>query len=316
MLHSFSEGQVRARLGPVVGMAAFAAALAAGAALAPGLAAAQEQPSAATPVPVQFQESYKVYLDMKAKAHGGTKHTVADAPDWSGIWTRGPGGLKFDPAQPGQPTDGQITAALTPEYRAKYEKKVADVRNSIEWDQLSYCLPAGFPRMLTEPFLREFIVRPEQNWWINEQESEARRIYTDGRGHVPDDEAFALWEGDSIGFWDGDTLVIHTIRVKPGQYQRAQPDYSDQASTVERVRKIDANTIQDDITVWDPPALAKPWRVLQTYVRVASTHVRIDMWSCEENNNVVKAGDGASTFILPGEPGYKDPSKILTAPKQ
>jgi hypothetical protein len=286
-----------------------------GAVMAPATGFAQTEPPANTPVPPQFQDSYRFYLDMKAKAHGGTHHVITDMPDWSGLWTRGPGGLKFDPAQPGAPTDGKITAVLTPEYQAKYQKKIADVLKGIEWDQLSYCLPAGFPRMLTEPFLREFIDLPNETWQINEQQSETRRIYTDGRGHVPEDEAFALWEGDSIGFWDGDTLVVHTIRVKPGQYQRVQPDYSDQASTVERIRKIDADTIEDDITVWDPPALVKPWHVVDTYVHVKTADVRVDMWSCEENNNVVKTDAGASTFILPGESGYKDPNKILTAPK-
>lgn len=289
--------------------AVLAALFLSGAALAPQVAAAQAQPAWNTPVPDQFQDSWKAFLAMKAKAKKS-----AVRPDWSGLWTRGPGGLKFDPSQPGSPADGKITASLTPAADAKYRKKLADVAKGIEWDQLSYCLPAGFPRWLTEPFLREFIVTPKETWWINEQQSEARRIYTDGRGHVPDDEAFPLWEGDSIGFWDGDTLVVHTIRVKPGQYQRSQPDYSDKTSTIERIRKISADAIEDQITVWDPEGLTKPWKVVDIFVRVKTPHSRIDMWSCEENNNVVKTDSGASTFVLPGEGGYKDPSKLLVAP--
>jgi hypothetical protein len=292
-------------------LAAAAALLVAGSALAPSQATAQVQPDWNTPIPAQFQESWKAFLAMKvqAKPHEGP------APDWSGIWTRGRGGLNFDPAQPGPPSEGRITASLTPEADAKYRKKLADVAKGSEWDQLSYCLPAGFPRWLTEPFLREFVVTPKETWWINEQQSEARRIYTDGRGHVPDDEAFALWEGDSIGFWDGDTLVVHTIRVKPGQYQRSQPDYSDQTSTIERIRKINADTVEDEVTVWDPWGLKAPWRVVDNYVRVKTPHARIDMWSCEENNNVVKTADGGSQFVLPGEKGYKDPNTITEAPQ-
>jgi hypothetical protein len=281
----------------------------AAAALAPHIAAAQAQPAWNTPVPAPFQDSWKAFLAMKAKAKPPKSY-----PDWSGIWTRGAGGLKFDPAQPGAPGEGKVTAVLTPAYEAKYRKKLADVAKGIEWDQLSYCLPAGFPRWLTEPFLREFIVTPKETWWINEQQSEARRIYTDGRGHVPDDEAFPLWEGDSVGFWDGDTLVAHTIRVKPGQYQRSQPDYSDETSVIERLRQVNPDTIEDQVTVWDPQGLAKPWHVVNLYVRVKTPGARIDMWSCEENNNVVKTDTGASTFVLPGEAGYKDPSKILKAP--
>ena len=292
------------------GALALAAVLLAGVTTVPAIATAQVQPAWNTPVPAQFQDSWKAFQAMKAKA----KPHAGAMPDWTGIWTRGPGGLKFDPKQPGSPADGKITAALTPEADAQYRKKLTDVAKGVEWDQLSYCLPAGFPRWLTEPFLREFVVTPKQTWWTNEQQSEVRRIYTDGRGHVPDDEAFSLWEGDSIGFWDGDTLVVHTIRVKPGQYQRSQPDYSDQTSTVERLRKINADTIQDEVTVWDPWGLKKPWHVVNLYTRVKTPHARIDMWSCEENNNVVKTGNGASTFVLPGESGYKDPGKILQAP--
>jgi hypothetical protein len=299
----------RRRLSGALAMAA--AFLFAASAVAPSPAKAQSQPDWNTPIPTQFQESWKAFLAMQAKA----KPHEGQTPDWSGIWTRGRGGLNFDPAQPGAPSQGRITASLTPEADAKYRQKLADVAKGNEWDQLSYCLPAGFPRWLTEPFLREFVVTPKETWWINEQQSEARRIYTDGRGHVPDDEAFPLWEGDSIGFWDGDTLVVHTIRVKPGQYQRSQPDYSDQTSTIERIRKIGPDTIEDEVTVWDPWGLKKPWRVVDDYMRVKTPHVRIDMWSCEENNNVVKTVDGGSQFVLPGEKGYKDPNTITQGPQ-
>ena len=38
------------------------------------------------------------------------------------------------------------------------------------------------------------------------------------------------------------------------------------------------------------------------------------MWSCEENNNVVKTPDGSTQFILKGEKGYKDPNSLITGP--
>ena len=50
------------------------------------------------------------------------------------------------------------------------------------------------------------------------------------------------------------------------------------------------------------------------YKKDALPNGRIDLWSCEENNNVVKRADGGSDFLLPGEKGYKDPSTIA-APK-
>jgi hypothetical protein len=254
----------------------------------------------------QYKNSTEHYEALKKAANGGVKKTWATIPDWTGVFTRGGGaGLKFDPAQPAQ---NVTTAKLTPKYQALYEKKVAEVKAGTEWDRLSYCLPPGVPRWLTEPFLREFVVRPDGVWLINEMVNDIRRIYTDGRGHTPADEAYPLWNGDSIGFWDGDTLVIHTTQLREGQYQRAQPDYSDKVELVEKWRKRDADTIEADVTVYDPEALTQPWHVVQIYSRVKEpADLRLRYWSCEENNNVVNQS-GLTNFVLPGEEGYKDPN--------
>ncbi|HTI67152.1 MAG TPA: hypothetical protein VL460_06355 [Caulobacteraceae bacterium] len=265
------------------------------------------------------EAQYKAYSD---KANGGRKLEWAKLPDWSGIWTRrfeGPPfafDAKAGPSKELPPAYGASSAQLTPAYQAMWRKKVAEVAKGVEWDSLSYCLPAGFPRWLTEPFLKEFIVTPAQTWMINEQQSEARRVYTDGRGHVPEDEAYPLWEGDSIGFWDGDTLVVHTNNLRGGQYQRGQPDYSDKVTTVERIRKISDDTIEDTVTVYDPESLTKPWRTTFHYDRVKTPNLRVNMWSCNENNNVVKTDSGASNFVLPGEKGYKDPNTFTKPPAE
>ena len=285
-----------------------------------------DKPAADTPIPSYYQASYQVYLKMKAAAHGGTEYrraTYEKMPDWSGLWSRDPSeGLKFDPKQSSQGFKlGPTTADLTPRYKAAFEEKLRQVAAGNEWDQLSDCLPAGYPRWLTEPFLRELIVTPSETWWINEQQSEARRIYTDGRGHIPDSEAQPLWTGDSIGFWDGQTLVVHTIRVTHGQYQRSQPDYSTQTSTVERIHQVDHDRLEDDVTVWDPKGLRTPWHVVMYYKRVNTPGARIDMWSCETNNNVVRAANGGSQFILKGETvtlqrTYKDPDTFYLTDAQ
>ena len=256
-----------------------------------------------------YASSWDEYQAMRAAAHGATRMTWKTLPDWTGLWTHN-SGFNFDPQQRG----AQPTAALTPEYQARFDQKIANIKKGIEWDPLSACLPAGYPRWILEPFLREYVLRPEEAWLILEQNAEIRRVYTDDRGHVPDDVAYPTWEGDSVGFWDGDTLVIHTNNLRGGQYQRLQPEYSDQATTVERMRRIDADTIEDIIDVYDPAALTRPWHVRHTYVRVKTPDLRINHWSCEENNNVVKTDAGSSTFLLPGDKGYKDPNSVSTGP--
>jgi hypothetical protein len=285
-------------------------------------AAAPAAPAAPLPPVGSYATSDEHYAALQKAAGGGTKLEWSKLPDWSGLWTRkfeGPP-FAFD-AKGGVETRlpegayGKSTAQLTPEYQAKLEKKIADVAKGIEWDTLSNCLPAGHPRWLTEPFLKEIVVTPNETWWTNEQQSEVRRIYTDGRGHIPADEAYPLWEGDSIGFWNGDTLVVHTNNLKAGQYQRGQPDYSDQVSTVEEIRKIGPDMMEDRVTVYDPKSLVKPWTATFHYERVKTPGLRINMWSCNENNNVVEKG-GASDFILPGEKGYKDPNNLAAGAKK
>ena len=287
-----------------------------------------DRPAPDTPIPSYYQQSYQAYLKAKADAHGGTQYTKTSytkMPDWSGIWSRDLSkGLQFDTKQKGNGFSvplGPITADLTPRYKAALDAKLREVAAGNEWDQLSDCLPAGYPRWLTEPFLKEFIVTPSQTWWINEQQSEARRIYTDGRGHIPEEAAQPLWTGDSIGFWDGQRLVVHTVRVNHGEYQRSQPDYSSQTSTLERIRMLDPDTIEDDVTVWDPKGLRTPWHVVFQFKRVTNAGARIDMWSCDANNNVVRTPTGGSQFILRGESitvtqKYKDPNTFYLTETQ
>lgn len=284
-------------------------------------------PPAETPIPNYYQPSYAVYLRMKARAEGGTRYTRATygkMPDWSGVWTRDYSrNPRPDFGRKGSALNalGPIASDLTPRYRAAFDEKLRQVAAGNEWDALSDCLPAGYPRWLSEPFLREFIVTPDETWWINEQESEARHIYTDGRGHIPAAAAPLLWDGDSIGFWDDQTLVVHTIRVIHGQYQRSQPDYSYQTSTLERIHMVDHDTIADELTVWDPKGLIKPWRVVMLYKRVTEPGSRIDTWSCETNNNVIESATGGSQFILPGESvtitrTYRDPNTFYLTAEQ
>src|SRR5690606_25929427 len=135
----------------------------------------------------------------------------------------------------------------------RFDEKMDRLERGIEFDQLSECAPPGHPRWLTEPFLREFVPTPKQTWLINEMVNDIRRVYTDGRGHTPEEEAYPTYNGDSIGFWDGDRLVVHTNQLMAGQYQRTQPEYTEQVETVEIWEKVDDRNIVAHVWVYDPP---------------------------------------------------------------
>lgn len=246
----------------------------------------------------QHKTAAELYRALKDQTKGGQRLGWNNLPDWSGIYTRAPvAGFAFDPDTP---PGGPPTAKLTPEFQAKMIKRIEDVKKGIEWDPISTCAPPGHPRWLTEPFLREFIVTPDQTWLINEMVNDIRRIYTDGRDHTPEGDRYPLYNGDSIGFWDGQNLVIHTNQLQGGIYQRAHPDYTDQVETVEIWHKADDKTLRADVWVYDPPALAEPWYTKQSYLKLddQGKSLRIRYWNCGENQNnkVVETKEGATEF--------------------
>jgi hypothetical protein len=241
--------------------------------------------------------AWDLYKDFEKQANGGQRLKGDQLPDWSGTYTRDPLSLNFDPDQG---FGGLPTAKLTPEYDQRFRDKLERLKNKIEFDPLSNCSPPGHPRWLTEPFLREFVPTPGTTFLINEMVNDTRRIYTDGRGHVPEADRYPLWDGDSIGFWDGKRLVIHTNQLRAGQYQRVQPEYSDQVETVEIWEKIDERHMVVHVWVYDPPSLVEPWYVKETYTKLADAdrELRIRYWDCRENqnNDVIKTDTGSSQF--------------------
>ena len=267
-------------------------------------AAAQE---AAAPSPekqrmtalgVEHKTARALYEHFKTEANGGRTLDWRGVPDWTGIWTREASPFFWDPDQT-SPT-ALPTAKLTPEYDQRLKAKLDQVSRGIEFDRLSNCEPAGMPRWIVEPFLKEFVVTPGETYLINEMQNEMRRVYTDGRDHPSEADAYPLWEGDSIGFWDGNKLVVHTSQMRAGEYQRIQPFYTEQVETVEIWERTDATTMVAHVWAFDPPALAEPWYTRQVYKSLSNddASLRIRYWACGENqNNVVEKTDaGTSDF--------------------
>lgn len=227
-------------------------------------------------------------------------------PDWSGIWTAD----KLDTFGTGclggsqcyfRPGPGGVAPKLTPVALAELKEGAErDAKGLIYDDNLSTCGPAGFPRWLTEPFLREQIVTPNETWVLTEQMNEIRRIYTDGRGHTPEADRYPLPEGDSIGFWDGQKLVIHTNQLQSRPMGRNQPKQSEDMETVEIWEKTDANTITIDVWLFDPRLYLEPWYVQRRYALLPNPDksLRIRYWDCSENpnNDVTKTQDGGTDF--------------------
>jgi hypothetical protein len=124
----------------------------------------------------------------------------------------------------------------------------------------------GFPTMMNSFSEVKFIIAPDETV-ITSQYRDIRYIYTDGRGHPPEDELWPNNWGDSIGCWKGDTLEIDTIGAKfdPVFSYMAAP-LSEQAHFVERLRLVAPGRIEGEITITDPVTLTAPWTVKFAFV--------------------------------------------------
>lgn len=250
----------------------------------------------------RYETSEALYGAFKQAAGGGKPLTWQQlgepAFDWSGLYVRSKGS-GFDPDKPR--SEG-LSAKLTPAGQAVVNAKIERLaRTGTEYDPLSDCRPPGVPRWFVETYHYEFIVTPNQTWLISEMVNDVRRVYTDGREHTAEEDAYPMWNGDTIGFWDGDTLVAHTKYLMAGQYQRGvQPDYSEQTTVVERWHKVDPKTLQADVWVFDPVNLAEPWYVRQSWTQLTNDdkRIRLRYWDCREspNNIVIPTEQGGSQF--------------------
>ena len=225
---------------------------------------------------------------------------IEQLPDWSGLWTHTRDGVVA--AQTLSffgPGPGGTRPKLTPAAMAMLEEGSRRSAEAITYDEnLSQCGPPGFPRWLSIPFLREFIVRLEQTWLSSETVNNVRRIYTDGRDHPPEVERYPLYYGDSIGFWDGQKLVIHTTQLMARDMGRNTLRQSEQMETVEIWENVDDLTIRAHAWFYDPAILEEPWYVQRRYARVPNDDksLRMRYWHCGENqNNAVFQTDEGST---------------------
>src|ERR1700704_1776061 len=222
---------------------------------------------------LKHRTALDLYTALKVAAGGGKQTpSFAQLPDWSGLWTAAGGGAFFDPGP------GGVSPKLTPAAAALLKQGAELEAKRIVYDEnLSECGPPGFPRWLVIPFLREFIVRPEQTWLSSETVNNVRRIYTDGRNHPPVEDRFPLYYGDSIGFWDDQKLVIHTNQLMKRSMGRNEPEQSDQMETVEIWEKTDARTIEAKVWIYDPALYLEPWYLTRRYTQVPNTDKSVRM---------------------------------------
>lgn len=142
------------------------------------------------------------------------------------------------------------------------------------------CLPPGIPRILLIPFPMQIIQAPGQMIMIFEYDHFIREIDMNRKTHPKD--LTPSWMGDSIGSWSGDTLVVDTVGLNDKTWldQVGHP-HTSALRIIEHVRRIDHDTLQDNVTIDDPGAYTRTWTGLQTF-KLKPTW-KIKEYVCEDN---------------------------------
>ena len=142
------------------------------------------------------------------------------------------------------------------------------------------CLPPGVPRIYLEPHPMQIIQITGRVIVLFEFNHFFRTIYTDGREHPNDLDS--TWMGHSIGRWERNTLVVDTIGFNDRTWiDRVGHPHSDELRLVERFRRVDYDTLEDNFTIDDPKAYTKPWTGQRVFRLKAGWELLEDI--CEDN---------------------------------
>jgi hypothetical protein len=155
-----------------------------------------------------------------------------------------------------------------------------------KFDYTGRCLPQGLTRSMNSPFPMEIFQSPGKVAFLFEAWN-VFHVVPIGRPHPKDPDE--TWAGNSVAQWDGDALVVDTIKFndKTNMDTLGHP-HSDQMHVVERFTRTDATHISYEVTIEDPKIYTRPWK--NTRVFTLRPDWEIMEYSCEENNKDLNEG--------------------------
>src|SRR5689334_17978176 len=176
--------------------------------------------------------------------------------DLTGTWLHGgsQGGFRFAPP-PG--------FKLTPQAQAIYdEARKAQAEGKVYHDDIGQCWPSGLPILMTRVWPIAMIQLPTAIYMVQELMNTMRFIYLDGRPHTDPDIAVRSFNGESIGHWEGDTLVVDTTNfVNDHHWIDSGIPATDALHIVERIKLInEGKTLEIAMTASDPKSWEGEWK--------------------------------------------------------
>lgn len=207
---------------------------------------------------------------------GPTPRTADNHPDLSGNWQ--PNAIR-------QNVDLVGSGVKIP-FRPEAEKIYQEHKdNKSKDDPEARCLPPGVPRMNTTPYPWTYVQTPKLLAIMYEGGAHVwRKVFLDGRGHDPN--AVETWLGDSIGHWDGDTLVVETV----GQNDKTWLDesgvpHSSDMKVTERITRNDYGHLTIENIIDDPKTFTDTWSFTTHPSLLKGELIE---YICQENNRDVE----------------------------
>ena len=258
------------------------------------------------------REHYEALLAQATAAGGPTVHTRQTMPDWDGWYARLPedAGSQWIWGTINQvPT---ILSLLTPEYQKRMVQMNyhEGVNNAPQWNA-SFCYPEGYMRWWAQASGAgnfQLTVNPAQVQLLSGVAANFLRQVLIGRSHV---QQVPQWYGETIGFWNGTTLVSWTANVQGWTLSHSMFEFSDALETVDVFTpRFDAGGafvgLSLDTTFYDPQAFVAPLHNVMRFNRTARLDDPNRRYTYIECLSNLRNTDGRPTQTTSNDPRFVD----------
>lgn len=150
-------------------------------------------------------------------------------------------------------------------------------------DPIANCSMPGVPRITYMPFPIQIMQRPGVVVLLYEYLHDFRLVPTTPRAHI---EELDLWLGDSVGKWEGDSLVVDVTNQRPETWlDSARHTHSEALHVVERYTRSGPDTIRYEATLEDAKTYSKPWKIAMPLHRITEPGFEIREQECIEGDS-------------------------------
>lgn len=267
-----------------------------------------------SPYPYKTAKEHYEALLAAAKAKGGpTVYTKATVPDWDGYYrrdTQADHGSEWIWGVSQAPT---VLSLLTPEYQKRMVQLIYHeaVTNAPQWNA-SFCYPEGFIRWWAQPSQAGNFQLTMTTWNVQFLSGIAdnflRQVMVGKERHV---QQVLQWYGETIGFWDGTTLVTWTAKIQGWTLTHSMFETSDKLETIETFKPaLDASGkfigLDHEAIFYDPEAFVAPVRATYRFVRQATPDDPNRRYTFIECLSNIQNVNGRPTQLTASDPRFVD----------